>query len=226
MIVSLEGRMGQGKTAAITALGILEYKRTGCKLFATYHLNDVIYCPSCGMKHAVHKFEGQEFYQCEKDVHPVNGTSEIERIPYTYLTVEDFYNIFKEVDQGERILGNCLFLLDEAYLFMDSRTSGSKMNRLFNSFAMQTRKRGVDMYITTHEVKRLDQRIRAAIDLRVSCRFRPATRVVTLRIRDMHTGDRTRQSFYGPVAAFPYFDTNELVRPPGKLYKMSKEDLG
>ena len=225
MLVSIEGRMGQGKTAVITALGVLEQRRTGCKLFTTYHLNDVVHCPTCGLKHPIHKIEEQELYQCSAQVCQVNGTSEIERVPFTFLNVEEFYNIFRRADQGEMILNDSLFLLDEAYLFMDARTSGSKINRLFNAFTFQTRKRGVDLYITTHDVTRLDRRVRSAIDLRISCRYYPPTQTITLRIRDMHTGDRRRLKIYGPAAAFPYYDTKELVRPQGKLYKMSEEDL-
>ena len=227
MLVTFDGRMGQGKTAAIVALGVAEYHRSGVKLFTTLHLSDALYCPTCETKHAIKHDDNLEVYQCYPgaEVQRVNGAHKIERIPYQFLTLQDFYNLFKAADQGATVLNNCIFMLDEAYLFMDARHSGSKINRLFNSFVFQTRKRGVDLYIATHDVSRLDRRIRQGTDLRVSCRFSLTTQTITLRIRDMHTGERRRIYINGPLAAFPYYDTNELVRPQGKLYTMSKEEL-
>ena len=233
MLVTFDGGMGQGKTAAATALGVAEYHRSGVALFTTYHLNDVIICPVCHQKHRVHYADpssngnGIAVYQCVPggEIRRVTETDEIDHIPYTYLSLEDFYTTFRAADQGKRTLHNCIFLLDEAYLFMDARHSGSKINRLFNSFVFQTRKRGVDMYITTHSVDRLDKRIRQATDLRISCRYSLNTQIITIRIRDMLTGERRRIYISGPEAAFPYYDTNELVTPTGKLYRMTKEEL-
>ena len=232
MLVSLEGRMGQGKTLSMTGLAVLEHKRNGKKLFSTYHLSSVIDCPYCGLRHPISRetaelpynyicsVKEETFEVTEKD----HEDGRIIEIEYTYLTAEAFYDIFKMADQGQEVLSNCLFLLDEAYLFLDARTSGSKMNRIFNSFAFQTRKRGVDLYISTHDVARLDKRIRAAIDLRISCRFIPSQQSVKLRIRDVHTGARKSLKFYGPKF-WAFYNTNEMVRPQGKLYTVKPGDL-
>ena len=43
MIVSFEGRMGQGKTLAMTGLALAEKEKSNRKLYATYHLHNVEY---------------------------------------------------------------------------------------------------------------------------------------------------------------------------------------
>ncbi len=237
MLVTFDGRMGQGKTAAATALAVWEHKSKGVKLFTTYHLNDVVICPHCPairlgdkflpLRHPIHSENGGIYYYCEHkgEIQTVLKENTVEKISYKYLDLEGFYELFKEAEDGTKTLSNCIFVLDEAYLFMDARHSGSKINRLFNAFTFQTRKRGVDMYITSHDVSRLDKRIRAATDLKVSCRYNSHSQVITLRIRDMHTGERRRMHLYGPVAAFPYFDTSEIVVPKGKIFKLNQEDL-
>jgi hypothetical protein len=230
MLVSYEGRMGQGKTLAVTAMAVMEQERTGKRIFSTYHLSDVITCPMCRLPHPIRVGEDSEgkyeAYECKGSFYAVREEDEekIHRIHYTYISFEDFYRIFKEADQGLRTLSNCLFLIDEAYLFMDSRTSGSKMNRIFNSFIFQTRKRGVDVYIATHSLARIDKRVRAAIDVAISCRFNLATSIATLKIRDMHTASRRTMRLFGPLY-WHFYDTRELVLPEGKLYRLKAEDL-
>lgn len=67
-------------------------------------------------------------------------------------------------------LEDCVLLLDEMYQIADSRSSGSKLNKLFTYFMVQTRKRGVDVYFCTHHLDHVDLRLRRAADIRNSCR--------------------------------------------------------
>jgi hypothetical protein len=66
---------------------------------------------------------------------------------------------------------DCILLLDEMYQIADSRNSGSKLNRLFSYFMVQTRKRRVDVYFCTHHIDHIDLRLRRAADIRNSCRY-------------------------------------------------------
>ena len=223
--------MGQGKTLFVTCMGVLEQTLHGKHLFSTYHLFPVITCPRCQRWHQVQSIPDpvlpetmRQIYSCEETSYYVLPTDSVHTPEYQYLNLESFYEVFKGADQGATVLSGCVFLVDEAYLFFDSRTSASKSNRLFNSFIFQTRKRGVDLYLTTHDLSRIDRRVRAATDLRVSCRYNPTTEVLRARIRDMHTGERRTQQIYGP-RYWSFYDTNEMVRPPGKLYTMSAKDL-
>lgn len=66
-------------------------------------------------------------------------------------------------------LENATILLDEAYIYLDARAGQSKLNKLFTYFIVQTRKRGVDLYVCTHHIDIVDKRLRRAVDVRGSC---------------------------------------------------------
>ncbi|KKL82217.1 hypothetical protein LCGC14_1986920, partial [marine sediment metagenome] len=68
-------------------------------------------------------------------------------------------------------LEECVLFLDEMYQIADSRSSGSKLNKLFTYFMVQTRKRNVDVYFCTHYLDHVDLRLRRAADIRNSCRY-------------------------------------------------------
>ncbi len=70
-------------------------------------------------------------------------------------------------------LEDCVLILDEMYQLFDSRSSGTKLNKLLTYFFVQTRKRGVDLYICTHHLDHIDKRGRRAVDIRGACRFYP-----------------------------------------------------
>lgn len=78
--------------------------------------------------------------------------------------------VFVEKIIGEE-LEDMILLTDEMYQMADSRSSQSKLNKLWTYFTVQTRKRGVDMYICTHHLDHIDLRLRRAVDIRGSCRF-------------------------------------------------------
>lgn len=62
-------------------------------------------------------------------------------------------------------------LMDEMYQIADSRSSQTKLNKLFTYFIVQTRKRDVDLYVCTHSIENVDVRLRRAADIRGSCRY-------------------------------------------------------
>jgi len=254
MIASIEGRMGQGKTLSATFIAVADQEQYGKYIFSTYHLFNVYKCPICEVPHqlvATDRETMQEvvlietaseedklnylwLYACDeagvlakeeiKAVEDPQQDENVHWLEWKFLTLEAFYEIFNAADQGLKILDNCDFILDESYLFMDARASASKVNRVFNAFVFQTRKRGVDMYLTTHAVNRLDRRVREALDLKISARFNSLTQVIRLRIRDMHTGDRRTISVLDP-GVYAYYRTDETVVPQGKLYRLKVEDL-
>ncbi len=65
---------------------------------------------------------------------------------------------------------NCAILWDETYQLADSRNSATKLNKIVTYFVVQTRKRGVDLILCTHNLDHLDLRIRRAVDVRGTCR--------------------------------------------------------
>ena len=84
---------------------------------------------------------------------------------YTHFDLAYF---LEHIADGE--LENCTLLLDEAYQYMDNRLSQTKLSKLFTYFIVQTRKRGVDLYICTHHIMHVDVKLRRATDIRGACR--------------------------------------------------------
>ena len=85
---------------------------------------------------------------------------------YTHFSLEFFLD---HLIDGE--MEDCVLLLDEMYQIADSRSSATKLNKVMTYFAVQTRKRGVDLYICTHHIGNIDIRLRRAVDIRGACRF-------------------------------------------------------
>lgn len=75
--------------------------------------------------------------------------------------VEEFnLNRFLQADYE-----NCVILLDEAYTYLESRISGSELNRIMSYILFQSRKKNVELYITAQLLSSLDKRYRELSDL-------------------------------------------------------------
>jgi hypothetical protein len=90
-------------------------------------------------------------------------------IPHTKFDIAFF---LEQMAEGGGELEDCILIMDEFYQIADSRSSGSKLNRLWTYFIVQTRKLGVDMYVCTHYLDHIDIRNRRAVDIRGACRSR------------------------------------------------------
>ena len=82
----------------------------------------------------------------------------------TYLTSAFFKN-YRDFD-----VINASIAIDEAHVFIDSRSSQSKKNKMFTRFITQSRKRAVTLYCTTQHFRQVDVRLRNLADLVVECR--------------------------------------------------------
>lgn len=89
-------------------------------------------------------------------------------LPYTHFDIAWFLEHLIDSE-----LEDCILLLDEMYQIADSRSSATKLNKLFTYFIVQARKRDVDLYICTHHLDHIDLRLRRAVDIRGACRFYP-----------------------------------------------------
>ena len=73
----------------------------------------------------------------------------------TKIVPEDFFTNFDKYN-----LRNVCMFLDEIYVYVDSRASGSTKNKLMSYFFNQTRKTGVDLYYSTQFFSQVDKRLR------------------------------------------------------------------
>lgn len=146
-------------------------------------------------------------------------------------------------------LEDCVILLDESYIYLDSRSSTTKLNKLFTYFIAQTRKRGVDMFICIHHIDTVDKRLRRALEVRGTCRFRkeiPCTRCkglkeykgypcerccgygeggwATVTFYNLHTTKKVRVRIHGPKF-WGLYSTKERIAVTGKQITIDPEDL-
>lgn len=101
--------------------------------------------------------------------HRVNSRKVISNIDLNFEFQKFSLEWFLQNMEGHE-LEDCVLFLDEMYQIADSRSSGSKLNKLFTYFIVQTRKRAVDVYFCTHNLDHVDLRLRRAADIRNSCR--------------------------------------------------------
>lgn len=71
------------------------------------------------------------------------------------LLDNEFFKNYKDMQ-----LYNCCVFIDEVYVYIDSRSSMSKRNRIWSYFINQTRKRDVDLYFTTQFFRQVEIRLR------------------------------------------------------------------
>ena len=146
-------------------------------------------------------------------------------------------------------LKDCIFLLDEAYLFMDSRSSAAKLTKLFAYFIAQTRKRNVDLLICIHHIDTVDKRLRRAIDVRGTCRYRKqdpcrkckgettikgevcpeclgngVSGYASISFFDMKSAKRKKLKIHGPQY-WHLYDTHQVIATTNKALKISQDDL-
>jgi len=66
-------------------------------------------------------------------------------------------------------LNKSVFLIDEIYLFLDSRSFGSKTNKLITYFLLQTSKRDVHLFGTAQYFNTVEKRFRENCNFKVYC---------------------------------------------------------
>lgn len=82
--------------------------------------------------------------------------------PFKFFTLEV---LTKQMDT----LQNATIIIDEAHLYFDAREFSSKKNQLFNKFQSQTRKRKLEVILTSQQYENVDLRIRKNLDVIHTC---------------------------------------------------------
>jgi Rad3-related DNA helicase len=131
----------------------------------------------------------------------------LKNIDYQYLTFQNFIDWMQQSVE----LSNTTVIIDEAYLFADSRSSQTNLNKLFGYFAVQTRKRDVNLYVTVQQFRNVDLRLRSNASVRGICKYNEKTQYCSLTLINLKTGIRKFIKIYGPDW-FEYYDTKEI--PP------------
>lgn len=85
--------------------------------------------------------------------------------PYTPLTQELLF----EYTKGQKQFNKAIFLIDEIYLFMDSRSAGSNKVKMYTYFILQTSKRNVNLFGSLQYYGSVDKRFRENCNFQCFC---------------------------------------------------------
>lgn len=124
-----------------------------------------------------------------------------------HLLSDDFFKNYRQYN-----LRNCGVFLDEIYVYIDSRTSMSKRNKIMSYFFNQTRKTGVDLYYTTQFFRQVDVRLRMNTEYFILPRKRKVgdELIIINRYVDANYFLKAKEAFLGNDY-FKYYDTDEII---------------
>lgn len=77
--------------------------------------------------------------------------------------------ILESYVKGKVQFENSIFIIDEIYLIMDSRSFGKTFNKLFSYFVLQTSKRSVHLFGTAQYFNTIDKRFRDNVNFMCYC---------------------------------------------------------
>lgn len=130
------------------------------------------------------------------------------KLKYPNKSYEEF-DIVKFLKQQ---YSNRTILMDEAYVYLESRLSGRHKNLLSSYVLFQSRKKDVDMYLTVQLTKTIDIRFREMVDFIIKCNGKKnnAYEFVFYRVSDgkitvKYITEKKIKQF------FKFFDTNEVI---------------
>lgn len=135
------------------------------------------------------------------------------------LHLENYYqlDVMDLIDLGE----NKDILLDEAYTWLESRVSGSFLNRYISYILFQSRKRTIDIYTTEQLFHTIDRRFRDLVHRVVKCERvnnqNPNKDKWDFRFDIYDTYNEDIKSFileYDKAKQyFPLYDTKQIIEP-------------
>jgi len=126
---------------------------------------------------------------------------------------------FEDYQKSGLDLINSSIAIDEAHVFVDSRRSLSKKNKLFSKFLTQSRKRSVNLYYTTQEADiknfftsgQVDLRLRKLTDYLVFCEFINIGKRHYVRNIMYSNQKKIGMTIFNADDYFKMYDTNEII---------------
>ncbi len=135
---------------------------------------------------------------------------------YKPLDVIDFIELPNNID----------VLIDEAYTWLESRTSGFFLNRFLSYILWQSRKRTIDIYLSAQRFRSLDLRFRDEADVLIKCKPREHLESDDFVYTFLWVADNKRAKFRIPYNEakkyFANYDTFEIVEPYTKEEFLNK----
>lgn len=129
--------------------------------------------------------------------------------PHEKLTLADLI----EYNQNDYTLKDCVVVIDEAHIFLDSRTSYAKRNLVISYFLTQTRKKSVKLFYTTQKIHQIDKRLRENTDIIIECSsFKIKDRLYIVQTKIFTYDYRIVKKLLYANPYFSLYDTNQVIR--------------
>ena len=109
------------------------------------------------------------------------------------------------------IPNNVNVFIDEGYTWLESRISGSKLNKLISYLLFQSGKRGLDIYITAQLFSTVDLRFREQSSLIIYCKKVKDNFYYTIHNRETGTYKQFIMTKEIAEQYFPLYDTYEII---------------
>ena len=123
--------------------------------------------------------------------------------------------MLQKYDEEDTPLLNCVLVIDEAHVYLDSRTSVSRKNRIISMFLVQTRKKNVHLYYTTQSYDQIDKRLRNNTDVIVTCETREIRKNIKITINNYlfkeTNGYRHQKSIFVSNRFYDLYDTTQVI---------------
>lgn len=145
--------------------------------------------------------------------------------PHEYINDEDITNI-----DADSPIRNCVLVIDEVQILLDSRRSQKGRNIDFSYFIQQIRKRGIILLCTTQFTGTVDLRLRQHVDILVKPKFNKKYQVCEVTYLDLTSVEEfdigvsdepvaMRTIAYDCRAVYGLYDTLRLVKVTEKRKK-------
>lgn len=153
--------------------------------------------------------------------------------PHEYISEDDILNI-----DGDSPIANCVLVIDEIQILLDSRRSARNRNVDFSYFIQQIRKRGIILLCTTQFTGTVDLRLRQHVDVLVKPKFHKRLQVCEVYYMDLTAIEEIDFMMYDPaeVAAmrsvvydarsvYGLYDTNRIVKVSDEKKERKKKEI-
>lgn len=113
----------------------------------------------------------------------------------------------------KKLPNNVNVYIDEGYTWLESRISGSKLNKLISYLLFQSGKRGLDIYITAQLFSSVDLRFREQSSLIVYCEKINGNFYYNINNREKNTWKTLVLTKENAKKYYPLYDTFEIIKP-------------
>jgi len=125
------------------------------------------------------------------------------------------YNELEIIDLLD-LKNNIIVFIDEAYTWLESRTSMSTLNRYLSYIIFQSRKRNIDIYTTSQMFSSIDIRLRQQSDIIIECKRVNNDFLYTFKDSNNRIISKFILPYNKAKKYFPIYDTYEIVEPNHK----------